>query len=69
MLKMRHGTRNASEIDPATEAMQNETERKTTRKLTSVRELQNTCGQPNTHVTGVPKERRWQGRRKEMKKY
>lgn len=34
MLKMRHGTRNASEIDPATEAMQNETGRKTTRKLT-----------------------------------
>ena len=34
MLKMRHGRRNASEIEPATEAMQNETDRKTTRKLT-----------------------------------
>lgn len=66
---MRHGTRNASEIDPATEAMQNETERKTTRKLTSVRELQNTCGQPNTRVTGSQRRGDMAGQEEEMKKY
>lgn len=51
------------------EAIQNETQEEKLPKSNTVSENCRITGQPNTHVIGVPKERRWQGRRKEMKKY